>query len=78
MIDSKCPQAPAIIKKHGFTTREYLVGLYTFIQSWVVVGMKKSGQAIDPSKMGDVVSPATYELVDKNWDEISKLNASMQ
>ena len=78
MIDSKCPQAPAIIKKHGLTTREYLVGLYTFIQSWVVVGMKKSGQAIDPSKMGDVVSPATYELVDKNWGEISKLNASMQ
>jgi hypothetical protein len=61
-----------------FTAREYLVGLYTFILSSVVVGMKKSGQAIDPSKMGDVVSPATYELVDKNWDEISKLNASMR
>jgi hypothetical protein len=78
LIDSKYPQASAIIKKHGFATREYLVGLYTFIQSSVVVGMKRSGQPIDPSKMGDVVSPANYDLVDKNWDEISKLNASMQ
>lgn len=78
LIDSKYPQASAIIKKHGFTTREYLVALYTFIQSSVVVGMKKSGQAIDPSKMGDVVSPGNFELVEKNWDEISRLDSSMQ
>jgi hypothetical protein len=78
LIDSKLPQASAIIKKHGFSTREYLVALYAFIQSSVIVGMKKSGQAVDTSKMTDVVSPGNVDLVEKNWAEISKLNASMQ
>ena len=75
-IRFEIPAGSAIVKKHGFATREYLLALYAYIQSVTVVSMKKSGQLNDPSKVEGVVNPANLDLVEKNWDEIQKLNDS--
>jgi hypothetical protein len=76
LLESKFPQAVAIVKKHGFATREYLVALYAYIESVTIVAIKKSGQPPDPSRVNGVVNPANLALIEKNWEEIQKLNAS--
>jgi len=76
IFDSKFPQASAVLKKDGFSTREYLVSLYAFVEAAMVVTFKKAGQAPDADKLNGVVNPANIDLVEKNWDEIQKLNAS--
>ena len=76
IFDSKFPQATAILKKNGFSTREYLISLYAFVQAAMVVTLKKAGQAPDVNKLTGVVNPANIDLVEKNWDEIQKLNPS--
>ena len=76
IFDSKFPQATAVLKKNGFSTREYLASLYAFVEATMVVTFKKAGQAPDADKLNGVVNPANIDLVEKNWDEIQKLNAS--
>ena len=76
IFDSKFPQATAILKKNGFSAREYLVSLYAFVEAAMVVTFKKAGQAPDADKLNGVVNSANIDLVEKNWDEIQKLNAS--
>jgi hypothetical protein len=76
IFDSKFPAGTAVLKKNGFGTREYLVGLYAFVEAAMVVTFKKAGQAPDADKLNGIVNPANIELVEKNWDEIQKLNAS--
>ena len=76
IFDGKFPQATAILKKNGFSTREYLIALYAFIQADMVVTFKKAGQAPDADKLNGVVNPANIDLIEKNWDEIQKLSAS--
>jgi hypothetical protein len=77
VFDSKLPQASAIIKKNSFSTREYLVALYAFIQAEMVVSLKKAGQAPDNDKLSGAVNPANLELIEQNWDEVEKLKASI-
>lgn len=77
IIDTKFPQGSAIIKKNGFSTKEYLVALYAFLQTAMIVSFKKAGQAPDPHKLNGVVNPANIDLLEKNWEEIEKLNASL-
>jgi hypothetical protein len=43
----------------------------------MVVALKKAGQAPDTDKLAGVVNPANIDLIEKNWDEIQKLNASL-
>ena len=76
LLDTKFPEGAAIIKKNGFATREYLVALYAYMQSVVIVSMKKAGQLKDASQMQGVTNPANVALVEKNWSEVEKLNAS--
>jgi hypothetical protein len=76
VFDSKFPQAIAVLKKNGFSAREYLVSLYAFVEAAMVVTFKKAGQAPDADKLNGVVNPANIDLVEKNWEEIQKLNAS--
>jgi hypothetical protein len=76
-LEAKDPEAVAIMKKHGFTTREFVVAMFTLIQATMIVGSKKDGHPIDPAKANELVNPANQELVDKNWDAIQKINESM-
>ncbi len=42
IFDSKFPQGTAILKKNGFSTREYLISLYAFVQAAMVVSPQES------------------------------------
>lgn len=77
IFDNKFPQGTAILKKNGFSAREYLISLYAFVQAAMVVALKKAGQAPDTDKLTGVVNPASIDLIEKNWDEVQKLNASL-
>ncbi len=77
IFDSKFPQGTAILKKDGFSTREYLISLYAFVQAAMIVSLKKAGQAPSVDKLAGVVNPANIDLIEKNWDEVQKLNASL-
>jgi hypothetical protein len=76
-LEAKDPEAVAIIKKHGFSTREFIVAMFALIQTTMIVGSKKDGHPIDPAKANELVNQANQELVDKNWDAIQKINGSM-
>jgi hypothetical protein len=43
----------------------------------MIVSFKRAGQAPDPDKLNGVVNPANIDLLEKNWEEIEKLNASL-
>jgi hypothetical protein len=77
IFDSKFPQGAAILKKNGFPTREYLISLYAFVQAAMIVSLKKAGQAPSVDRLAGVVNPANIDLIEKNWDEVQKLNASL-
>jgi hypothetical protein len=76
-LETKDPEAVAIIKKHGFTTREFIVAMFTLIQATMIVGSKRDGHPIDSAKANEIVNSANQDLVDKNWDAIQKINESM-
>jgi hypothetical protein len=69
LFDAKFPQGAAILKKSGFSTKEYLVALYAFIQAAMIVSLKKAGQASDSAQLDGVVNPANIDLLERNWDE---------
>jgi hypothetical protein len=73
IFDSNFPQGTAILKKDGFSAREYLISLYAFVHAAMVVALKKAGQAPSVDKLAGVVNPTNIDLVEKNWDEVQKL-----
>jgi hypothetical protein len=77
IFDSKFLQGTAILKKNGFPTREYLISLYAFVQAAMVVALKKAGQAPSVDNLAGVVNPTNIDLVEKNWEEVQKLNVSL-
>jgi len=77
-IDSKFPAAAAIIKKNGFSTREFLVATTTFALASMAVSLKKSGMTVPADKSEGPVVQANKDLIDKNWDEVQKLSAAMR
>jgi hypothetical protein len=77
IFDSKFPQGTAILKKNGFSPKEYFISLYAFVQAAMVVALKKAGQPPDADKLNGVVNPANIDLIEKNWDETQKLNAAI-
>ncbi|HEY1468451.1 MAG TPA: hypothetical protein VGF61_05365 [Candidatus Acidoferrum sp.] len=77
IFDSKFPQGTAILKKNGLSTREYLISLYAFVQAAMIVAFKKAGQAPEADKLTGVINPANIDLIEKNWDEVQKLNAAL-
>lgn len=77
-IETKFPQAAAIIKKNGVDTREFLVGLYVLFASFSIVSMKKSGDIKDYSSANKTVNPANLEFVESHFDEIEKLMPAEQ
>jgi hypothetical protein len=62
IFDSKFPQGTAMLKKVVFSTREYLISLYAFVQAAMIVSLKKTGQAPSFDKLTGAVNPANVDL----------------
>ena len=70
----KYPDAVSVIRKNGFTPREYIAGFMTLMQASMAVGFKKSGTYKDyPPRMLQLVSKPNLDFVEQHWDEIQKL-----
>jgi hypothetical protein len=74
----KYPQAVAVIRKNGFTTREFVVASMTLTMASTAVAFKKGGTYKEyPAEMLRLVSQANLTLVENNFDEISKIMAAL-
>ena len=78
LIDSKYPEATAIFKKNGYSTREYLLASMTFALASMAVQFKKSGMTMPADKSEGPIVQANKDLIEKNWDEMQKLSAVMK
>jgi hypothetical protein len=77
LFDAKMPEAAAILRKNGLTTREYFLIVETMMQAAILVSVKKSGQMAEYSKEATaLVNPANLTFVEQHWDELQKLNVS--
>jgi hypothetical protein len=69
-IDSKFPQIAAILRAHGFTTREFLIIRFALVVDlYYVESKKEDGKPIDPEN----VLPANVALIEKNLERIRAL-----
>ena len=77
-LETKAPQAAAIIQKNGLSTREYLVAMFTYMQAYFMVSMKRAGQIPDYSKADGIVSSKNLRFVEEHFDELQQLESAMQ
>jgi hypothetical protein len=69
-IDSKFPQVAAILRAHGFTTREFLIIRFALVVDlYYVESKKEDGKPVDPEN----VVPANVALIEKNLESIRTL-----
>jgi hypothetical protein len=76
-LETKAPEAVAILRKNGLTAREYMVLMFTLLQTSILVGAKKAGQMPEYTKEATaLVNPANLTFVEQHWDELQKLDLS--
>jgi hypothetical protein len=69
-IDSIFPQIAAILRAHGFTTREFLIIRFALVVDlYYVESKKEDGKPVDPEN----VVPANVALIEKNLERIRAL-----
>jgi hypothetical protein len=73
----KYPDAVAVVKKNGFTPREFILGTLCAMQCSIAVGLKKAGTFKEyPPDLLKQVSKSNLEFTEQHYDEIKKLMAS--
>ena len=73
----KYPDAVALLKKAGFTPRDYALCAMSILQTGMAVGMKKAGTYKEyPPDMLKLVSKANLDFVEQHWDLIQKITNS--
>lgn len=69
-IDTKFPQIAAILRTHGFTTREFLIIRFALVVDlYYVEGKIGDGTPVDPEN----VLPANVALIENNLERIRAL-----
>lgn len=69
-IDTQLPQIAAILRAHGFTTREFLIVRFALVMDlFYVEGQREDGTAIDP----EAVLPANVAFIEKDFDRVRAL-----
>ena len=76
-IETKAPEMAAMIRKAGMTPREYVTCMFTYMQAYFMVSMKRAGQIPDYSKAEGVVSPANLKFVEDHFTELEKIEQGM-
>ncbi len=68
--DLHYPQATAVVKSNGLSTREYIVISIALFNDVMIVGMKKQGAIKEyPS---DAITPGNAAFVEQNYDKIEQ------
>ena len=73
--DLHFPQATAVVKSAGLSTREYLVISIALFNDVMIVGMKKQGAIKEYP--ADAITPENAAFVEQNYDKIEKALAPL-
>lgn len=74
-LDAEFPQAAAVLRASGFSTREYIVTSLAFINDVMFVGMKKQGaiKEYPPNS----VTPENAAFVEQNFDKLKEISEKL-
>jgi hypothetical protein len=78
MMDAQVGQCTALLKKHNFTTRDYLISIDVLSRAEQVSLMKKRNMTGAASKAAEALNPASVAFTDAHYEEIEKWRQSIR
>ena len=78
MMDAQVGQCTALLKKHNFTTRDYLISIDVLSRSEQVSLMKKRNMTGAAGKAAEALNPASIAFTDAHYEEIEKWRQSVR
>ncbi|MBV9885292.1 MAG: hypothetical protein JO119_01975 [Acidobacteria bacterium] len=78
MMDAQVGQCTALLKKHSFTTRDYLISIDVLSRSEQVSLMKKRNMTAAAGKAAEALNPASIAFTDAHYEEIEKWRQSIR
>jgi hypothetical protein len=78
MMDTQVAQCTALLKKHGFNTRDYLISIDVLSRSEQVSMMKKRNMTAAAGKAAEALNPASIAFTDAHYEEIEKWRQSIR
>ena len=78
MMDAQVGQCTALLKNHGFNTRDYLISIDVLSRSEQVSLMKKRNMTAAAGKIAEALNPASISFTDAHYEEIEKWRQSIR
>jgi hypothetical protein len=78
MMDAQVGQCTAMLKNHGFNTRDYLISIDVLSRSEQVSLMKKRNMTAAAGKVAEALNPASIAFTDAHYEEIEKWRQSIR
>ncbi len=78
MMDAQVGQCTALLKNHGFNTRDYLISIDVLSRSEQVSLMKKRNMTAAAGKAAESLNPASIAFTDAHYEEIEKWRQSIR
>ena len=78
MMDAQVGQCTALLKNHGFNTRDYLISIDVLSRSEQVSLMKKRNMTAAAGKAAEALNPASIAFTDAHYEEIEKWRQSIR
>ncbi|HUE42509.1 MAG TPA: hypothetical protein VMP12_03045 [Candidatus Sulfotelmatobacter sp.] len=78
MMDAQVAQCTGLLKKHGFTTRDYLISVDVLSRSEAVSLMKKRNMTVAAAKASEGLNPGSIAFADAHYEEIEKWRQSIR
>jgi hypothetical protein len=78
MMDAQVGQCTALLKKHGFNTRDYLISIDVLSRAEQVSLMKKRNMTGAAGKAAEALNPASVAFTDAHYQEIEKWRQSIR
>ena len=78
MMDAQVGQCTALLKKHNFNTRDYLISIDVLSRSEQVSLMKKRNMTAAAGKIAEALNPASIAFTDAHYEEIEKWRQSIR
>src|ERR1700742_5178547 len=78
MMDAQVAQCTGLLKKHNFTTRDYLISIDVLSRAEQVSLMKKRNMTGAAGKAAEGLNPASIAFTDAHYEEIEKWRQSIR
>jgi hypothetical protein len=78
MMDAQVGQCTGLLKKHNFTTRDYLISIDVLSRSEAVSLMKKRNMTVAVAKASEGLNPGSIAFADAHYEEIEKWRQSIR